>query len=288
MTLRCLAIACIVAAMPMRAHSQSPVIGVLESPQCGDSSALAVRPLFVRSAERWVALDSEASVHRALPAPVSWTVALDGGSIGSLSTLPLARAIKDFPRDGVLELARRQAVPVRANRQRRFGGSCESPATRPLVVVRPANARDPEVWKPFVPASSMRDSLLPVFRRVVDRAVVCPGNPERSVRFDYGARDLKVVRAYRNRNGRTIVAIELDERRYGCDGPPGDDWATHWFLLNDAPRLLGVGLDLVDAGDYDGDGASELLFWHSGYNEDGYTLFAKSFSQRTDRWWSYH
>jgi hypothetical protein len=288
MKLRCLMIACIAATAQMRAHSQSPVIGALERPQCGDSVALAVRPLFLKSADGWVALNSDAGLHRALPAPITWTVAFDGRSIGSLATLPPSRAIEHFPRDGFLQLAPRQTVPRRADRERRFAGWCEQARDRPLVVVAPANVRDPESWKPFAPAPSMRDTLLPAFRRVVDKAVVCRNNSEKAIPFHFSARDLKVVRGYRNRGGRTIVAIALDERRYGCDGPPGDDWATHWFLLGGAPRLLGVGLDLVDAGDYDGDGASELLFWHSGYNEDGYTLFADSFTQRTDRWWSYH
>ncbi len=51
---------------------------------------------------------------------------------------------------------------------------------------------------------------------------------------------------------------------------------------------LGSQLELVDAGDYDGDGQSEVLFWHSAYNEDGYTLFYDQFRKRLDYWWTYH
>jgi hypothetical protein len=49
-----------------------------------------------------------------------------------------------------------------------------------------------------------------------------------------------------------------------------------------------MGLELVGAGDFDGDGQSELLFWQSGYNEDGYLLFSSGLKQKAKYLWGYH
>jgi hypothetical protein len=57
---------------------------------------------------------------------------------------------------------------------------------------------------------------------------------------------------------------------------------------NGPSRYLGADLTLVDAGDYDADGVSELLFWQTKYNEDGYVLFDSSFDARCEYRWSYH
>src|SRR5206468_12733413 len=91
-----------------------------------------------------------------------------------------------------------------------------------------------------------------------------PEDPEKAVLFDYTWRDLTIITGYRNRVGRTIVAVELDPRAWTCDGMRDPEWDVHWFLLDDPPALLGRSFELVDAGDYDGDGKSEILFWHSG------------------------
>jgi hypothetical protein len=64
---------------------------------------------------------------------------------------------------------------------------------------------------------------------------------------------------------------------------------TRWFLLHDETvDFIGSGMELVDAGDYDGDGRSELLFWHSGYNLDGYLLVFDDLRQKIEYVWSYH
>jgi hypothetical protein len=66
-------------------------------------------------------------------------------------------------------------------------------------------------------------------------------------------------------------------------------WLAHWFLLHDAQAdLIGTGMELVDAGDYDGDGRSEVLFWKSGYNRDGYLLVFDGLRQKAEYTWSYH
>ena len=115
----------------------------------------------------------------------------------------------------------------------------------------------------------------------------CVDDPEKYVPFQYGASDIVIDAAYRNRHSGELIALRLDPDDFNCDGPPGDEWATHWFLVAQAVRSLGAGFDFVGAGDYDADGSSEVLFWYGGYNANGYTLFFDDFAQRSDFRWTY-
>jgi len=45
---------------------------------------------------------------------------------------------------------------------------------------------------------------------------------------------------------------------------------------------------LVDAGDYDNDGTSEVVFWESDYNKGGYILFYNHFTAKEEFSWHYH
>ena len=71
---------------------------------------------------------------------------------------------------------------------------------------------------------------------------------------------------------------------------PGPEWGPHWFIVDrsGAAKFLGSDLLLVDAGDYDGDGRTELVFRKSGYDYDGYVLFFDGFARSAEFGWSYH
>lgn len=45
---------------------------------------------------------------------------------------------------------------------------------------------------------------------------------------------------------------------------------------------------LVDAGDYDNDGSSEIIFQIHQENEDGYLLFAPKGEKTVRKTWTYH
>jgi hypothetical protein len=108
------------------------------------------------------------------------------------------------------------------------------------------------------------------------------------VEVPYHAEDLRISSAYQDRAGRKLVAMVLpfEER---CDGPWEGPWSARWFLvIGNEVRYLGTNLDLVDAGDYDADGSSEIVFWYSAYNEDGYALLHDRLEKRSDFRWRYH
>jgi hypothetical protein len=273
-----------------RSAAAGVVVGVLEEPQCADHAVPAVRPLFLKIADGWTALSAREVADRVPLRGTSWTVALDGRSLGSITTVD--RGFKsDYPwtfaRDRMLALAPGVRPPNAKNRDARFAGWCNAPKRRPLVVVSSPNFTDAAEWKPFKAAPELRDQLLDAFKAQAGAAATCiPGAGRMTA--DYEARDLLISAAYADRSGRRLVSVGLDPARNSCDEPDGPAWSTHLFLLDEGIRHLGAGLTLVDAGDYDADGKSELLFWYSGYNEDGYTLFDDAFRRGTEFRWKYH
>ena len=85
------------------------------------------------------------------------------------------------------------------------------------------------------------------------------------------------------------IALALRSSLRDCD-PYGfaPQYENHWFVMSANPKHLGDGMDLLDAGDYDGDGHSEMIFWTSGENRDGYVLVYDDFAKRAEFYWHYH
>jgi hypothetical protein len=52
--------------------------------------------------------------------------------------------------------------------------------------------------------------------------------------------------------------------------------------------LPGNELLLIDAGDYDGNGRSELVFRKSSYDYDGYVIYFDDFAKSAEFGWTYH
>jgi hypothetical protein len=266
------------------------VVGVLEQPQCKKDPAIAVKALFVKQGREWVALTSqEASLGVSLPA--AWTVGLDGRSLGVITTVDPGFQTEyewTFPRDRLLLLKPGQSVPNIANKEDRFAGWCDAPSRRPLVVVSRPAVRDPDRWKPYQPAETLRARLFESFKTHAGPASICPNDSETAKPLTYAVQDLVFLRSYQDRFGKKLVTVGLDPQRNTCDGPAEPAWAPHSFVLGDKLLYLGQDLSVVEAGDFDSDGTSEVLFWYSGYNDDGYTLFYDGFRKHVDYRWNYH
>lgn len=70
-----------------------------------------------------------------------------------------------------------------------------------------------------------------------------------------------------------------------------DPNSESWFFVadNGTVRRIGSFMSLLDAGDYDKDGKSEVVFLLSqGENTDGFVLFDASFEKQTSLLWHYH
>lgn len=272
---------------------QSIVVGALEEPQCKEPPTVAVRPMFFKEGGSWHALGNDTASRTLAKLRMSWTVAFDGRDLGEVSTVDPETADPNswaYSRDRLLSISGR-SVPKVPNKAKLFGGWCAVPSARPLVVVSRPNFKDPDGWRPSELDQAVRTRLFPLFQEQAGKtAPICPGNSDSSVGYSYRAADLRVERGYRNRRGYLLATIYLNPALDSCGWPypDGSSWDSVTFLLRPDPVYLGRNLSLVDAGDYDNDGESELLFWSSSYNSDGYTLYCGECKTPVDFRWHYH
>jgi hypothetical protein len=238
------------------------LLGVLEEPQCANAKTVRGRIMFASDGARWESLASRNAETAPNATGVTWTVALDGRSIGTLAledATPGSPKRKDwfYSRDKLF-------APVGnyppANNRGTFAGWCEAPSRRPLVLVSRPMVADPSAWKPVPSTKDYPDKLYRPMKLVTDRTNVYRCRDPEGAKpepFDFRAEDLKIYKVYRSKTGSTLVSIGLDREKNGCDGPVESAWWYQWFLLRDETvDFIGSGMEMVDAGDYDGDGRS--------------------------------
>ncbi len=194
-----------------------------------------------------------------------------------------------FYRDWVLPVSEEVS---RVSNSALFSGWCSAPAIRPMVITTIEKPSDPSAWKPFGVPVEYRERLLEPFRLAVGRVNLLNCNTSGGSEpqpFSVRVEDLRIFKGYASRSKEELISIGLDPSTYRYDGPAGTTWARHWFLLTDnVVDYVGNSMELVDSGDFDADGKSEVLFWHSEYNQDGYVLYFDDMRRRVDYTWGYH
>lgn len=284
-----LAILLIVSASTARADNQV-LLALLGEPQCRDGAGVVVRPLFAMTQGKWVALNTKAHADAFLPKTVHWTITLNGHDIGVLSSTDsgiVPEPAWTYPRDYWHLPEPGTVLPDVLNTAKAFTGWCDPPQHRPIVLATTVHLSDPEYWKQ-APSPFKRIKLLfSSFRDTLEGATLCvdSNNPKP---YRLRAKDLRVVTRMIARDGRQLIALKLARDSFECGSELGEVMGARWFVVGKTVRYLGSDLSLIDISDYDHDGKSELLFWYSGYNRDGYALYSKRFQQRTDFTWNYH
>jgi hypothetical protein len=287
-----------IAARPARADD-AVVLGVLESlspaqqrrltQAYGEASAPALaRVLFRKRGGQWESFPAEipdmnalAAAARPFPAEVEWTVAFDGRPLGRLrSRRPAAwLAYEDV---GVQVISAGTSPPQVGSPDPAYETwNADVPARRPLVLVSAGQVGDPDRWKPAKPDDALLDRGVGAFLKQIEIE-----NQD----LHLTPADAGLMKAYRSRRGEALLAFAIRNRQPPPDEVPGEEWSMHWFLARDdgALAFLGNGLLLIDAGDYDGDGRSELVFRESSYDMDGYVLFSDDFRGKAEFGWAYH
>lgn len=281
--------------------AQRVIVGVLDHPPCHEQPSRAVRMLFVKDSAAWRAIAPRDAANAAT-VPTTWTIGFDGTDRGMIHTQHPLRAPSStslFRRDYLLTLAGTQVpfavtMPARSANvagdtiPNAFGGWCEHGPSRPLVVVSTSHTADPDRWRPHALAPEDLLRVVAAFRPHADSAEYCPSRRDIAVPLPVRAEYVDVVSSYGDSRDRRLVAVRLKPPLRMCDGPADDAWLVHWFAVTTSARFIARGLTLIDAGDYDGDGASELVFWYSGYNSDGYVLLRADLRRRVEYLWSYH
>ncbi len=274
-------------------------IGILESlsppeqkqleANYGITGDAVIRMAFRKIENRWQAFENNAdtpetlrTAARLFPQKLTWTVAFDGKARGSITGLTpeawkfYADFGRQFPVPG-------QAIPRFGKPDERFASlpAEGNKVYRPLVLVSRPFAADPDGWKP---ARLAGKDL--VKARAPFRAQVATESKD----LRYIDDDIEVVSVYRSQGGRIAFALRINPALSHEDGPPDTEWTTHWFISDglDNTEFLGRGLTLIDAGDYDGDGHSELIFMRSDENYDGYALWDPRQAGIVEFGWTYH
>ena len=108
-------------------------------------------------------------------------------------------------------------------------------------------------------------------------------------RFFYRDEEVKVVKAYASGSGSLVARLHL--KAVECqDANAGFDLDDPWFFVDRTNQVtyLDSGMWLVDAGDYDNDGKSELVFSIDRENEGGYQIWYDNFTKHATFKFHYH
>ena len=263
----------------------------------GEASSFHVRVLFHKAGERWISflracgdLDCLQRAPSLLPRKVRWTVGFDGRMLGTVEA-----ATPDhydyYAHEGMQDVVSGSPVPTVGARAREFGGFTEAPVYRPLVTVNAADVADPDRWKPASQDQVPLPQLRHLFRARYPKLCKADEKDEsRMEPYPYGDAQVHSVKAYASARGWIIARLHLNDAVDCKDTEAGFAIVDPWFVIDPAGsgRYLDDGIWLVDAGDYDQDGRSELVFAISRYNRGGYELFYDDFSRRAVFQFSYH
>lgn len=107
--------------------------------------------------------------------------------------------------------------------------------------------------------------------------------------FVYRSEEVKVVKAYASRPGLIVARLHL--QAVDCqDTEAGFDIDDPWFFVDATKtvKYLDSGISLVDAGDYDNDGRSELIFSIDREDEGGYEIWYENFNKHATFKFIYH
>lgn len=245
-----------------------------------------VRPAFEKTKKGWREANSAS-----LP-PMTWTVAFDGKNLGTVKT----QASSEERYTSVQRLLTPpSAIPLVGSPSQQFAGLLgdggQTKLRRPLIVISQPYFRDPDGWKRTKLTDEIAALVRTAFRRDYPHVDRCKDEEiaQRNWRFPDSALSLPVV--YGSNKHSFLVEASLDAGNCGYISEPDEPESEPWFFVSSdgSVRRIGSFMTLLDAGDYDNDGKSEVVFFLSqGENTDGFVLFDGSFERPVTFTWHYH
>jgi hypothetical protein len=268
--------------------AQTVVVGVLEDSR-------DVRVLFHKEGNVWKNFPADCDSQRCLsaitsqyPPEVMWTIAFDGRNIGAV-TGQTPSDFGSYSDVGLQEIASKGPVPTIGKRSLEYSGFVHEPVYRPLVAVSQPNFKDPESWKRTPAPDEIVKLIRQEFRKKFPTVNNCKKiTDEESAPWQYQDHDIKILKTYSSNRHWFLARVRLSE--YRCDGPDEEAFLDYSFAVSPTNEvtLLGAGLWLVDAGDYDQDGKSELVFAIDRYDAGGYELYYNDFKAHATFSFGYH
>jgi len=245
----------------------------------GEPNSYGVRICFQKNRDDWKAYPDDCQNEECLkkapaqyPRLIHWTIAFDGRLVGQLTGETPTKFLF-YSRIGLQKIISTGIIPSIGKPSIEFAGFPDQPVHRPLVANSQPYFKDPDLWKPVQPSLGALGILRQQFRRKYPK--LCRSSePDESTleTLPYRDEDVRVVKAYESREGWIIARLHVNAAIDCNDKEAGFEIDDPWFVVDSrlSASYLTSGVWLVDAGDYDKDGKSELLFSISRYNRGGY------------------
>jgi hypothetical protein len=290
----------IILASALHVSAQDVILGALEdvpSDHAGESDSPALRVLFRYDGKNWLAYPSNCHNRNCLTSIVSkfpqhsrWIVAFDGHEVGEVASKTPSE-FKFYSQIGLQELGDPSSAPKVGKKSTEFGGDTGAAVYRLLAAISRPYFSDPDGWKVSPVPSDVQSQLRRGFRQRYAKLCKSSATDEAKLElFPYSDDAVAVVKAYRSKSGNWLARLHLANAIDCSDVEAGFEIDDPWFVVRPSSpaKFLDEGMWLVDVGDYDNDGRSELLFSINRDNREGYLLFSDDFNSHVTFEYSYH
>jgi hypothetical protein len=234
--------------------------------------------------------DALATAHTFFEGERSWTAVLHNEKVGEVASRPPERYAY-YAQIGMHTIDAGAQLPDAGPRTEQFMGWAFFKVRRPLVLVSKPFFQEPQGWTPETFGGAVPERLVELFAESAE-IYRTDGQGWKLVPFREVCKptDLEVCRAYRSRDGKSLVGIRFQGKCAVFESPYCADRAIHWYgtKTDGQTTFLGAEMDLIDMGDFDDNSQSEFVFWHDSYNRNGYVLVWNGFKEKTSFLWSYH
>lgn len=223
------------------------------------------RPLFVRVDKNpWQAApqpkDQNPSI--ALPKAFSWDICIAGRSDGQLTAM--LSNIEGKPNTPPYLLRADDRAPWRTKRSADYAGWLETPVYKPILLKSSLSSgcNDPQKWR-----QAGSEKSRPHLKKLISELNKKMAEPTNHTDFyQFNEKDVRIHRTWVSPKHGLIVALQTI--------PKSRKTETFRIMQNNEAHHLGSDMMLIDAGDFDGDGETEMLFKRHIDKKDIYDLYS--------------
>jgi hypothetical protein len=225
------------------------------------------------------------------PEEMEWIVSQRGKRSGTIISFQPS-LISALSEAGLHMMKMGEDIPSSGDLTEEFSGNAGKPCARPLVCSSQSMIADPDGWKRVRSTAGLVRACQPAFKVAVkDLYVVSDSGKKAKLKYKEGM--AVVHECWAAKDGTIYLSLKISgnmDKLSGYQVPAGaPEWEPQGFMINPKGKAtwLGSGLRFVDAGDYDKDGRSEVIFFYTRGNSDGYAMYHSGFSKAVSFSWSY-